>query len=213
LNWIHKLRAAVLHGGEGSMVTGSANCEMRGLRYGPAALGTVDILVDENCRVRDSGFVRVHRTTRLPATTWWIDSENAAARDRLPPWHVVVDQLAPSARPGQIPVAPTGRALVDTLRWMEQASTELPLPERLRPVRALLCEAVQRRHCTVDNQATELSRSPRPETALIRLALADVIAGCRSAPECDLRDVVKASRILPEPRWNQPLPGYERITL
>ena len=66
LNWIHRLRAAVLHGGEGCMVTGPANCEMHGLRYGPAAMGNIDILVDEHCKVRNSGFVRVHRTTVCP---------------------------------------------------------------------------------------------------------------------------------------------------
>ena len=85
------------------------------------------------------------------------------------------------------------------------------LPERLRPVRALLCEAVQRGVCSVDELGTELRTTPRPGTALIRKAVADVIAGCRSAPECDLRDTIRRSRILPEPRWNQPLPGFERI--
>jgi hypothetical protein len=166
LGWIHKLRAAVLHGGDGYMVTGPANCEIQGLRYGPATLGIVDILVDENCGVRDSGFVRVHRTTRLPATAWWIDTANAASRDHLPPWHVVVDELAPTARPGQIPIAPTARALIDAVRWMKRAPTGAPLPERLRPVRAVLCEAVQRRRCTVSELATELRATPRPSTAV-----------------------------------------------
>ncbi|MGH8823768.1 MAG: hypothetical protein ACRDVN_04760 [Jiangellaceae bacterium] len=40
----------------------------------------------------------------------------------------------------------------------------------------------------------------------------DVVAGCRSAPECELRDIVRSSRVLPEPRWNKPLPGYPSIT-
>ena len=193
------------------MVTGPANCEMRGLHYGLAALGTVDVLVAQSCRVRDSGFVRVHRTSRLPTTTWWIDTDNAASRDCLPPWHVVVDELAPTARPGQIPVAPTARALVDAVRGMVRASIGAPSAERLRSVRALFCEAVQRRHCTVAELTEELRRTPRPDTASARLAMADVIAGCRSSAECDLRDTIKTSRVLPEPRWNQPLPGYERI--
>jgi hypothetical protein len=211
LNWIHQLRAAVLHGGEGCMVTGPANCETHGLRYGPAAMGNIDVLVDEHCKVRNSGFVRVHRTTRLPTTHWWIDTNSAAVQDSLPPWHVVIDELAPTARPGQIPVAPTARALVDAVRWMKLQSPLETLPERLRPVRALLCEAVQRGVCSVDEIGAELCTTPRPGTALIRKAVADVIAGCRSAPECDLRDTIRRSRILPEPRWNQPLPEFERI--
>ncbi len=39
----------------------------------------------------------------------------------------------------------------------------------------------------------------------------DIIAGCRSAPECELRDLVQLSRILPEPRWNRQLPGRPGI--
>lgn len=39
----------------------------------------------------------------------------------------------------------------------------------------------------------------------------DIDAGCRSAPECELRDLVRTSRLLPEPRWNQPLPGYRGV--
>ena len=33
-----------------------------------------------------------------------------------------------------------------------------------------------------------------------------MLAGCRSAPECELRDLVRSSRLLPEARWNTPLP-------
>lgn len=40
--------------------------------------------------------------------------------------------------------------------------------------------------------------------------MTDVLAGCRSAPECELRDLIKTSDVLPEPRWNQPLPGLSR---
>jgi hypothetical protein len=123
-----------------------------------------------------------------------------ARLDRLPPWHVVVDELAPAARPGQIPIAPTARAIVDALRWMRLRSGPVSSREGLRPFRALLCEAVQRRSCTVEELVLEVRGAPRPGTALLHRALADVVAGCRSAPECELRDVVKTSRILPEPR-------------
>lgn len=43
-------------------------------------------------------------------------------------------------------------------------------------------------------------------SALPRRALEDIVAGCRSAPECELRDMVLGSTILPEPAWNTPLP-------
>ncbi len=193
LSWIHKLRAAVLHGGEGSMVepmTWSPHSE-------PSSTRSTEL---QSARFRPSP------DQPIP---WHTD--NAASRDCLPPWHVVVDELAPTARPGQIPVAPTARALVDAVRGMVRASIGAPSAERLRSVRALFCEAVQRRHCTVAELTEELRRTPRPDTASARLAMADVIAGCRSSAECDLRDTIKTSRVLPEPRWNQPLPGYERI--
>lgn len=53
----------------------------------------------------------------------------------------------------------------------------------------------------------ELAAGESAGSALPRRALADVVAGCRSAPECELRDLVRTSRILPDARWNRPLPG------
>lgn len=44
-------------------------------------------------------------------------------------------------------------------------------------------------------------------SGLVRLALDDTRAGCRSAPECELRDLVRSSAVLQEPVWNQPLAG------
>ncbi|PSL02758.1 hypothetical protein CLV30_10965 [Haloactinopolyspora alba] len=41
----------------------------------------------------------------------------------------------------------------------------------------------------------------------MRLALDDTRVGCHSAPECELRDLVRTSTFLPEPAWNRPLPG------
>ncbi len=77
----------------------------------------------------------------------------------------------------------------------------------LRDVRALLCESVQRRRTTPEALAEQLAVARRsPGAALAQRALDDVIAGCRSAPECELRDLVLTSRILPEPQWNKPLP-------
>ena len=74
-----------------------------------------------------------------------------------------------------------------------------------------MCEVVQRRRAHVTTLQTEVDAAPRRGGALARTVMADIIAGCRSAPECELRDVVRGSRILPEPRWNRPLPGARGI--
>jgi hypothetical protein len=76
----------------------------------------------------------------------------------------------------------------------------------LRDARAILCEAVQRALTTPDRLVAEYRRMDRRGLALTRRALTDVEAGCRSAPECELRDVILGSHDLHEPRWNQPLP-------
>lgn len=81
----------------------------------------------------------------------------------------------------------------------------------LRNIRALMCEAVQRKTCTVAELGAEITNTGRHGTALARRVLADLEAGCRSAPECEVRDLIMTSRILPEPRWNQPLPGARGI--
>ena len=94
------------------------------------------------------------------------------------------------------PCAPPARAALDACREQHV----------LRTVRALLCEVVQRGLATPDDLVADLAIGPAAGSALARRAVADVTAGCRSAPECELRDLVHRSRILPEPRWNRPLP-------
>jgi hypothetical protein len=94
------------------------------------------------------------------------------------------------------PCAPPARAALDACR-AERA---------LRPVRALLCEVVQRGLTVPDDLVAVLEQAPSADSALARRALADVIAGCRSGPECDARDLVSKSTVLEEPAWNQPLP-------
>ncbi|PZF83517.1 hypothetical protein [Jiangella anatolica] len=95
-----------------------------------------------------------------------------------------------------IPVAPPARAVVDTCRGMLS----------LRAVRALLCEAVQSGLTTREQLAGAVGDARWPGSALVRLALGDVEVGCRSAPECELRDLVRTSLVLDEPLWNRPLP-------
>lgn len=206
LNELHRMRAAVLYGGPGAMITGAVACRARGLRYGPADDGFVDVPVDEGRYVRDAAFIRIHRTNRLPDPTWWRAAVPTPARLRAAPAGPT-EPLPPDieARPGLIPLVPAARTALDTVRAMR--STSQPA-HQLQDTRALLSEFVQRRRCSVDALAVELARAPRRGSGIARRVLDDLVAGCRSAPECELRDLVRSSPILPEPRWNLPLPGY-----
>ena len=203
LGQIHRLRAATLYAGDGSMITGPAGCAMLGLRYGPPTDGIVHVLVPEPRQRVDAKFVRIYRTTRLPRPVRWFDPSVVGESNTVPPWWEDADPLAPSARPGEIDVAPASRVVVDTVR-----KTVISL----RDARAVMCEAVQRNRCSVDELAHEVAAAPRAGTAVPRRVMDDIKAGCRSGPECDMRDVVRSSRILPEPRWNRPLPGCARLT-
>ncbi|PSL01824.1 hypothetical protein CLV30_11263 [Haloactinopolyspora alba] len=95
-----------------------------------------------------------------------------------------------------VPVAPPERAVVDAC--VDRT--------RLREVRALLCESVQTRLTTPERIRTQAGAARWKGARLVRQALDDVAAGCRSAPECELRDLVRSSAVLAEPRWNEPLP-------
>ncbi|WP_166353810.1 hypothetical protein [Phytoactinopolyspora limicola] len=96
-----------------------------------------------------------------------------------------------------IPCAPPERAAIDATR---DAGS-------LRDVRAVLCEVVQRGQATPERLSDELNRMDPRGLKLARQAVRDVRAGCRSAPECELRDLIKRAADLDEPVWNQPLPG------
>lgn len=105
-------------------------------------------------------------------------------------------------------VAPVERAVLDTVR-RSGAAPEVRLS--LQDTRALVCESVQRRLTTPARLAAELAAAPPNGTRLARRAVDDVMAGCWSAPECEVRDLVRRSRVLPEPRWNTPLPGLSAV--
>ena len=200
---IHRVRAATLYAGHGSMITGPTGCSMFGLRYAPPPDETVHVLVPETRQLVHAGFVHIYRTTRLPVPVRWFDPSAVANLNTVPPWWEESDPLASTVRPGEIDVAPVARVVIDTVR-------KLMIP--LRDARAVMCEAVQRNKCSVDDLAREVDSAQRHGTAVPRLVVDDIRAGCRSGPECDLRDVVRSSQILPEPRWNQPLPGCAQLT-
>jgi hypothetical protein len=60
----HRDMAALLHAGPRSIITGPAALRRSGLE--PPARGIVDVLVPAGTRRASSGFVRVHRTHRMP---------------------------------------------------------------------------------------------------------------------------------------------------
>ncbi|WP_053203391.1 type IV toxin-antitoxin system AbiEi family antitoxin domain-containing protein [Jiangella muralis] len=94
------------------------------------------------------------------------------------------------------PVAPPERSVLDACAGARS----------LRTVRALLCEAVQVGLTTPERLSAELAGGRWNGAGLARRAIEDIHAGCRSAPECELRDLVRSSLLLDEPRWNRPLP-------
>lgn len=230
LTRLHRLRAAVLFAGEDAVVTGSWACDLVGLRYGPPVTDDVDVLAGWARGQRSHGFVRVVRTRVVPRRQHWIDEQRLAALHRGgPPLDEVLDPLAPTASPGVIPIVAPARAVVDAVvRWQYLPPDWRPdcprggcrgcrnHPDHHRAlalcnVRALMCEVVQRRQATLTALRAAVAAAPRRGGAIARHAMNDIDAGCRSAPECELRDLIHTSRVLPEPRWNQPLPGDRGI--
>jgi hypothetical protein len=63
--------AALLYAGPGSVVTGHAALRLH--RLYPEGLAEVDVLVAEETRRQSVGFVRIHRTTRMPADIYSTD--------------------------------------------------------------------------------------------------------------------------------------------
>lgn len=89
-------------------------------------------------------------------------------------------------------VSPLARAVADCSRQIDG----------LRAVRALVTQVVQRRRLLVEELEEELLAGPSAGSAHPRRALRDVRAGVRSAPEAEARDLVRSSRLLPEPLCN-----------
>jgi hypothetical protein len=68
-------------------------------------------------------------------------------------------------------------------------------------VRALVAAAVQQRVCTVEQLAAELAAGPVRDSRWLRQAVGEAVAGVRSVPEGDLRQLIAAAE-LPEPWFN-----------
>jgi hypothetical protein len=80
--------AALLYAGRGSVITGPAALIAHGMRAPQAALaaGVVDVLVPAERRRRDYGFVRVRRTSRMPAIVFRV-----GCLQYVPPARAVAD--------------------------------------------------------------------------------------------------------------------------
>jgi hypothetical protein len=66
----------------------------------------------------------------------------------------------------------------------------------------VVAEVVQSRMATVAELHHELASAPRNGSAVLRQVLAEVADGVRSAPEGELRDLMRRSEILPAVLWN-----------
>jgi hypothetical protein len=86
------------------------------------------------------------------------------------------------------------RAAADAARWLTD----------LREVRALVAGAVQNRRCTIEELAEELRAGGRRDSGLLRTVLAEVADGVRSAPEAELRILIRKAG-LPMPMFNPSL--------
>lgn len=91
-----------------------------------------------------------------------------------------------------VPVAPPNRALADFL---------LRHPDE-REGLAIACLALQKGIVEVDGLLFEAAEGPsRGRPRLLRI-VEKLQCGVRSAPESDFRDLIRRSRVLPEPLWN-----------
>jgi hypothetical protein len=228
---IHRLRAAILYAGREARVSGTWACWMHQLEYAPPRGDHILVVVPSPCRRASIGFVDIVRSVRAAGDgPNWVDQDAAGDLGlSVAMSYAEPGELAGDARPGVIPLMPPARAVVDTVirprrlpaDWQPSCVNTDGCPvcwkgpphhvRALRNVRALMCESVQRNRCTVADLAAELAANPRNHSALARRVLADLQAGCRSAPECELRDLIATSRWLPPPRWNQPLPGARGV--
>jgi hypothetical protein len=154
--------AALLYGGPCAVLTGAA--ALRHYLLPAPESAAVDILIPAESKRRSVLYVRVHRTTRMPAMAYG------------PPHRAC---------------APPARAAADAVRLLTD----------LRASRALLAGVVQDRGCTPGELQRELDAGPVQYSALLRSVLAEVTDGVRSAPEAELRDLIKKAG-LPMPLFN-----------
>ena len=91
--------AALLYAGAGAMITGPAALMAHGLRVPQAAIGAgiVDVLLPAERKRRDTGFVRVRRTARMPKAVFRID-----CLQFVPPARAVADTALSLREVGEV---------------------------------------------------------------------------------------------------------------
>jgi hypothetical protein len=92
---------------------------------------------------------------------------------------------------GPVRFVSADRAVADTVRGLT----------RLEDARAIVASSVQQGRCTIEQLVTELRAGPTRGSAGLRSVLAEVIAGIRSVPAADLRDLIRKAG-LPQPLYN-----------
>jgi hypothetical protein len=103
---------------------------------------------------------------------------------------------------GPIRFTSLARAVADAARGMT----------RFSDVQALVCEAVQRGRCTLEQLVTELTDGPSAGTRWFRMALTEIGDGVRSAAEADLKRLIDRSD-LEKPVYNADLYTLDGIFL
>ena len=94
------------------------------------------------------------------------------------------------------------RAVADAARGMT----------RFGDVQALICEAIQRGRCALEELVTELNEGPSAGTRWYRMALAEVSEGIRSVAEAQLKRLIDRSD-LDRPMYNADLYTLDGIFL
>jgi hypothetical protein len=145
-----------------------------GVITGPAALGNYRI----HSPAQDAVDVLVPATSKRSSCGFVV-----IHRTGRMPTSVVCD--------GPVRFVPAERAVADTARALADRVT----------ARAVVASAVQRGRCTVAQLGAELRDGPIRDSANLRAALAEVIAGIRSVPEGDLRKLIGRAG-LPQPLYN-----------
>ena len=103
---------------------------------------------------------------------------------------------------GPIRFTSLARAVADAARGMT----------RFSDVQALVCEAVQRGRCTLEELVQELDQGPSSGRRWYRMALAEVSEGIRSAAEAQLKNLIDRSD-LERPVYNADLYTLDGIFL
>jgi hypothetical protein len=104
------------------------------------------------------------------------------------------------------PMLPLVRVVSLTLAVVDTAV----LYGRTRPVRALVTTAIQRELCSVEELTAQLRRAPRRNSAALRRALADALAGARSVAEAEAAELLRTGGV-PAFELNVPIVHAGRV--